>query len=121
MSKINVNKFLDLKEQLENTSFLQKCLSIEEMLDIIDQNNFKNINEFKNIIEESINEYEIIYYSDAIKFLAEHDQSLLKSLTLAADLSYKTNELNSELLATLLIQDLMKEELNELNVEEIES
>ena len=84
--------------------------------------------------EEYCYEQEIIYYYNAIKYLAEHDPSLVESLELACDMGYLTpttyttdsgnpknvlgyniNNLNSELLATLLYQ---QELLN--SIEEVE-
>ena len=45
---------------------------------------------------------EIIYYSHAIEYLKEHDNSLNESLNLAAELCYEVQNLNSEVLASLL-------------------
>jgi hypothetical protein len=49
---------------------------------------------------------EIIYYSNAIEYLKEHDPSLNQSLDLAAEMGLLTlftnNNLNSEVLASLL-------------------
>jgi hypothetical protein len=49
---------------------------------------------------------EIIYYSNAIEYLQEHDPSLNQSLDLAAEMGLLTlftnNNLNSEVLASLL-------------------
>lgn len=48
---------------------------------------------------------EIIYYGRAMEYLSEHDASLTQSLTLAADMGYKPENINSELLATLLASE----------------
>ena len=45
---------------------------------------------------------DIIYYTVAMKFLLEHDNSLLDSIDLAVGLGYEAQNLNSELLASLL-------------------
>ena len=45
---------------------------------------------------------EIIYYSNAINYLKEHDPSLTESLSLAQEMGYTPENLNSEILATLL-------------------
>lgn len=45
---------------------------------------------------------DIIYYSTAIKFLADNDPSLRDSMEIAAGVGYETEDLNSELLASLL-------------------
>ena len=44
---------------------------------------------------------EIIYYYKAMDYLREHDTSLTESLELAAEYGYTTENLNSELLASL--------------------
>lgn len=65
-------------------------------------------------IEQSIQETEIIYYSTAMKFLAAEDASLKSSLDLANDMGFTLWDLNSETLATLLLQDLLMNELHEI-------
>lgn len=45
---------------------------------------------------------EVIYYTNAIEYLMKHDASLSRSLELANELGYTTENLNSELLASLL-------------------
>ena len=65
--------------------------------------------------QEYCYEQEIIYYYNAVKYLAENDSSFVKSLDLACDMGYSINDLNSELLATLLYQ---QELLN--SIEEVE-
>ena len=74
--------------------------------------------------EESIMEYidnneEIIYYSNAMDYLMENDTSLTESLSLASDMGYDASNLNSELLATLLYQENLRNEWYKLS-EEIE-
>ena len=49
-----------------------------------------------------ISEDEIIYYSNAMKYLSENDNSLRESMEIADELGYKPKNINSELLATLL-------------------
>ena len=60
--------------------------------------------EFDERICESIYETEIIYYSKAIKYLANNDPSLSASIDVALEAGYELDEVNSELLATLLFQ-----------------
>jgi hypothetical protein len=45
---------------------------------------------------------EIVYYSNAMEYLSENDNSLNESLNLAAELCYEVQNLNSEILASLL-------------------
>ena len=60
----------------------------------------------------------VIYYSSAIEYLAKYDPSLQNSLEIAMDFGYPISELNSELLATLLIRDAASTEASE-NTERI--
>lgn len=70
--------------------------------------------EFQEAIYQSITENEIIYYSNAIEYLSENDPSLNESMSIASELGYTTENLNSELLATLLYQQDLHEEFSEL-------
>lgn len=84
--------------------------SIEvENLDILDYINIDDIDysdAFESIFE-MINEnrgfeVEIIYYSNAIEYLKRNDNSLNESIEIAIESGYKIEDLNSELLASLL-------------------
>lgn len=67
-----------------------------------------------------INQQEVIYYSVAMTILAEHDSSLSASLELARDMGYTIDSVNSELLATLLLQGELNNELADLVDEVLE-
>ena len=69
--------------------------------------------EFSDYIQERIKEEEVIYYKNAIDFLTEEDQSLMESLEIAKDFGYSIDNINSELLATILKQERMLEEFGE--------
>lgn len=73
--------------------------------------------EFNDEIQTLINQSEIIYYSRAIEYLSENDPSLNESLSLASELGYTTENLNSEILATLLYQQDLNNEWNEISTE----
>lgn len=45
---------------------------------------------------------DIIYFSNAMNFLMEHDNSLKESLSIAEEYGYSTHNLTSEVLASLL-------------------
>ena len=53
---------------------------------------------------------EIIYYSNAIKYLQENDPSLRESLEIAAEYGYEVKILNSEILASLLKSQNVRDE-----------
>lgn len=57
---------------------------------------------------------EIVYYSNAIDFLAKNDPSLTGSLEIAAGYGYEVKNLNSEILASLLASELVRERFYEL-------
>jgi len=70
------------------------------------------IDEFTEYVTDRINEQEIIYYSNAIEFLSENDDSLLNSIELAENMGYELKNINSELLASLLLQNMLLTEFN---------
>jgi aminopeptidase C len=80
----------------------------------------QKFNWFLEAIQDAINSEDIIYYSRAMEYLKENDPSLRKSMSLASELGFTPKNLNSEILATLLYQQNLNEELNEL-YNEIES
>jgi len=67
--------------------------------------------EMENIISSFISEEEIIYFEKAIQVLADLDPSLTYPLNIAYNLGYDIKDINSELLATLAIQEELREEL----------
>jgi len=72
----------------------------------------------KDELEEGLQDYinqsvEIIYYASAMDFLRENDTSLNHSLSLAHDMGFTCDNLNSEKLATILLQDMINDELSE--------
>ena len=64
----------------------------------------KDFERYFEELEESTYQIECIYYSNAMKYLTEHDNSLSESLEIASEMGYEVGDLNSELLATLLMQ-----------------
>ena len=71
-----------------------------------------------NDIESELNDTdffnsEIIGYSQAMTLLIMHDTSLTRSMSKAVELGYTLEKINSELLATLLSEEIMREEFEE--------
>ena len=64
----------------------------------------KDVESYFEELEEATYQIECIYYSNAMKYLTEHDNSLSESLEIASEMCYEVENLNSELLATLLMQ-----------------
>ena len=73
-----------------------------------------DFDEFNDKVLEAIYCEDIIYHSVAIKYLAIEDASLADSLEIASEYGYTTQQLNSELLATLLYQQRLTEQWYEI-------
>jgi intracellular sulfur oxidation DsrE/DsrF family protein len=58
-------------------------------------------------------EVEIIYYGSAIEYLQEHDTSLRWSLELADRFDFTLGSLSSEVLASLVASEKVREDFNE--------
>ena len=97
LEKINIDLHTDELEDLE---------SFEDLEQYLEEND--------HLTEE------IIYYSKAIRYLQEHDASLSESLELAHDLGYTTENLNSELLASLLASHYKRQDFYDIQDELIE-
>jgi len=76
---------------------------------------------FLEKVQEAIYQEEIIYYYKAMEYLTENDNSLFRSIEIVTDLGFELKNINSEILATLLYQQNLSEELSELtpSIEEI--
>ena len=83
--------------------------------------NEDTFNHFCDKVNDAIMSEEIIYYSKAIEYLMREDDSLGDSLDIAKEYGYTIEQLNSELLATLLYQQRLTEQWYEIEeqVEEI--
>jgi hypothetical protein len=80
--------------------------TIDELDEFLQENNYFDV--------------EIIYYTNAMDYLHEHDNSLQLSLGLAHDMGYTVENINSELLASLLASEKMRENFAEIR-EELET
>jgi hypothetical protein len=108
----------NLKDKLEE--FLAEVYSDVQYEDISYYQDFEDIEDIDELLElvenkclEWIETQEVIYFSDAINYLVEHDPSLISSTGLAGELGYDIEDVNSEILATLLLQDNLKDQLFE--------
>ena len=83
--------------------------------------NEDTFNDFCDKVHDAIMQEEIIYYYEAMKYLTREDASLYQSLEIASEYGYTTDNLNSELLATLLYQQNLTNQWYEISeqVEEI--
>jgi intracellular sulfur oxidation DsrE/DsrF family protein len=93
---------------------------------IQDIEDVKTLNDLYELLDENrAFEIDIIYYSEAIKYLMEHDPSLRESMEIASEYGFETENINSELLASLLASQKVREdfyryedEINEILNEE---
>ena len=99
-------------EKIEN--FLSKEIKLTH-IDLLDYVNGENVNSFDDIFQQVEEQggfnVEIIYYYKAMGYLMENDASLQNSMQLAADFGYSPEDINSELLASLLASQYTMEEL----------
>ena len=77
--------------------------------------------DFCDKVNDAIMQEEVIYYYEAMKYLMREDVSLGESLEIASEYGYTTEQINSELLATLLYQQKLTEQWYKIEgkVEEI--
>jgi len=79
---------------------------------------FETVEDIREILDDNqAFDVEIIYYSTAIEYLKENDNSLCVSLELALDMGYELKNLNSEILASLLASQDTRNDWSELENE----
>lgn len=76
----------------------------DELRDWLDNNDYFNV--------------EIIYYSRAMEYLSNNDNSLRDSLELAVDMGYTCENLSSEILASIHASNKVRQEFEELNLDD---
>ena len=101
-AKIEINDNLINYVDIKNIDFSDAFSSIYDMVN-----------------EKGGFDIDIIYYSEAIKYLHENDASLMESLEIAEEYGYELKHLNSEVLASLLASRNAREDFSDL-MEEIE-
>ena len=93
------------------------CLndSFENFIPLDDAEYYDNADALLEVLEqENAFNIEIIYYSNAIKYLSEHDPSLTEALGIAEEYGYSVSSLNSEILASLLASQKAREDFEDL-------
>jgi hypothetical protein len=80
-------------------------------LDLADINSYDEL--YNAVDDAGFFNVEVIYYSNAMEYLIEEDTSLSESMGLAADMGYQPENINSELLASLLKSQKLRESLDE--------
>ena len=109
----------DKQTQIEN--FLMNLNTEVDILNLIDIENI-DYSDAYNSIYDMINDnngfdIDIIYYSKAMRFLSEYDCTLKESINIALEYGYTLENINSELLASLLASQNAREQFNELQNE----
>ena len=108
-----------MKTKIEN--FLRELNTEIDVLNYVDVNNIDLDDPFESIYQMIEGnggfDIEIVYYSNAIDFLAKNDPSLRESLAIASELGFEVQNLNSEILASLLASELAREEFYQLKDE----
>lgn len=105
-----------LTELFNNTRYLSDYIDLN---DVLNYNDINTLEELEECLYNKIREIEIIYYFDAINILKEEDQSLTESFEIAIEYGFELKNLNSEILATLLIQNRCFERLSDF-MQEVE-
>ena len=89
-----------------------------EICDYITEEETKEIEEAEQITDILENNgafnIEIIYYINAIKYLQENDPSLVDCINIALEHGYELKNINSELLASLLASQKVREQYYDL-------
>lgn len=107
MNKKQIERFLEVVSEINKdydfNDYVINYIDKEDLEDIEDFEELEDyINNLNNNNNNEITQEEIIYYDNAIEYLAKNDASLLDSLELAEELGYTIKNINSELLASLL-------------------
>ena len=101
--------------------FLAKLNTEIDVVSFVDIDNIDLDDPYYSIyqmIEDSNGfDIEIMYYARAIQYLADNDCSLRNSLEIASEYGYNCKNLSSEILASLLASQNVREEFSELQNE----
>jgi len=111
------------KAEIQEQSIMEMLDGTDYLCDIsinVPECGFEDEYEIQEEIEKGIdNQLEVIYYHKAMEFLMKEDSSLNESMDLASAYCYTPENINSELLATLLLQQRASEELYDLDFSEL--
>ena len=103
-----------------NSLSTEVCISDYINTDDLDVEEFEDdfFSRLTELIEDNNGfEQEVIYYSVAIDYLRDNDPSLKESLEIAVEYGYEIKNLSSEVLASLLKTQNVREDFNELETE----
>jgi hypothetical protein len=101
--------------RLEKMKAFYATLSCDIDLPYFADADHESFEELRDSIEDGGGfDVEIIYYSRAMEYLANNDNSLRESLGLASEMGYDPKDLNSEILASLLASQNARAEFEDL-------
>jgi len=97
----------------------QELLSkLNTEIDIVSIVDLDNVTDFDSLYDEIDQaggfDVDVIYYSTAMEYLSEHDNSLMESLSIASDMGFDVGSLSSETLASLLASQHAREQIQSL-------
>ena len=111
-------KFLAQLEKDNNIDLRDSLANYVREQDFEDFDQTNAFDSLRDLIEDAGGfNIEVIYYANAIKYLAENDQSLMESIELAAEMGFEVSSINSELLASLLRSQIERDKFEELSAE----
>lgn len=103
------------KEQRERLIEKLNGLALDIDFENVDYDSVEDFDSLTEAIEDAeLFNVEIIYYGRAMDYLSKEDPSLIDSMGIAADIGYSPHHINSELLASLLASQQLREEWEEL-------
>tara|TARA_R100000664_G_scaffold7516_1_gene12631 strand:- start:718 stop:1083 length:366 start_codon:yes stop_codon:yes gene_type:complete len=100
----NIFKYI----QSETNELVTEYVNME---DILEMKGYDDL--YEKLEENGFFDVEIIYYAKAMEYLKENDPSLSESLTFAGEMGYRSEDLNSEMLASILASEKIKESFYE--------
>jgi len=90
-----------------------KIKELETIIKLIRDKEIMDTDRYGEIIDEVIRTAsEVIYSGIAMEVLTAYDPSLCSALAIAEELGYKAGDLNSEILASLLLEDMLIDDLD---------
>jgi hypothetical protein len=112
MNTQQTNKIEQFLSSIDNIDNLDLPYFLSEPIASGDLTSFDDVLNY--LEDQGAFNVEIIYYSNAIKYLQEHDPSLRISLEMAEELGFSIGDLSSETLASLLASQNVRDEFYEL-------
>ena len=112
INKLDKDNFYD-----DYSNYMSDYLN-DDFLEELEQGDLKkclpHIAIYEELEERGFFDIEVTYYSNAIKYLQENDPSFKESLKIADGMGFNLKNLNSEILASLLASNEVREKFSDL-------